>query len=347
MSLQVVVVVLALLYLGTCSAQTSATSRGDNATVPLTYRAKSVEGSEEEVCGPERLRQRLQTKTRDGIVDLLRDNLQNLAPCEDKMLGQIEHCPAASCQQMDDQSPVLRPSGYYWIRSSNGSSIQVYCDLERVCGCRGGEGWMRVAYLNVNDTSQQCPGDWREITNPIRTCGRREDCSSAFFPTYGIRYTRVCGKLVGYQLGATGAFGRATVNTTINDDYVDGISVTHGSPRQHIWTFASAISESRISTDTCPCAHTGTIFVPEFVGQNYFCEAGTDRAEHSVLYSDDPLWDGQGCGTGNMCCEFNNPPWFCRQLPEATTDDIEVRICSDAAYIYEDVPLEWVELYVL
>lgn len=343
------VVILALLCLSSCSAQVPTASQGDNSTVPLTYRAKSVEGNEQEVCGPEALRQRLQTKTRDDVTNLLRDNLRSLAPCEDKMLGQIEHCPAASCQEMDNQSPVLLPSGYYWVRSSNGSAIQVYCDLDRVCGCRGGEGWMRVAYLNANDTSQPCPGDWTENTSPIRTCRRkdREDCSSAFFPTYGISYTRVCGRLVGYQFGVTGAFSNANVNTTIDDNYVDGISITHGSPRQHIWTFASAIGEAYNSADVCPCAHTGTIFVPEFVGQSYFCETGTNRADHSVLYSDDPLWDGQGCGAGSTCCEFNNPPWFCRQLPEATTDDIEVRICSNAAFIYEDVPLEWVELYVL
>ena len=24
--------------------------------------------------------------------------------------------------------------------------------------------------------------------------------------------------------------------------------------------------------------------------------------------------------------EFNNPPWFCKQLPEPTTEDIEIRI---------------------
>ena len=27
--------------------------------------------------------------------------------------------------------------------------------------------------------------------------------------------------------------------TTIDDAYVDGVSLTHGSPQQHIWTFAA------------------------------------------------------------------------------------------------------------
>ena len=32
-------------------------------------------------------------------------------------------------------------------------------------------------------------------------------------------------------------------NPTINDYYVDGVSLTHGNPRQHIWTFTSALHE--------------------------------------------------------------------------------------------------------
>ena len=62
------------------------------------------------------------------------------------------------------------------------------------------------------------------------------------------------------------------------------------------------------------------------------------------LYPNDPLWDGQGCRSP-PCCELSYPPgvtapWFCRQLPQTTTDVIEARICCDYA------PLEVVELYV-
>ena len=64
---------------------------------------------------------------------------------------------------------------------------------------------------------------------------------------------------------------------------------------------------------------------------------------------DDPLWDGKGCGSP-PCCELSYPPgvtapWFCRQLPQTTTDDIEARICCDYAHD-QDTPLEVVELYV-
>ena len=58
---------------------------------------------------------------------------------------------AASCSDIAAQSQVLRPSGYYWIRSSNGTAVQVYCDMDRVCGCNSTGGWTRVAYFNMTD----------------------------------------------------------------------------------------------------------------------------------------------------------------------------------------------------
>ena len=49
------------------------------------------------------------------------------------------------------------------------------------------------------------------------------------------------------------------------------------------------------------------------------------------------------------CCELSYPPgvtavWFCRQLPQTTTDVIEARICRD--FSADDTPIELVELYV-
>ena len=35
-----------------------------------------------------------------------------------------------------------------------------------------------------------------------------------------------------------------TDDTDINGNYVDGVSLTHGAPRQHIWTFAATVSEA-------------------------------------------------------------------------------------------------------
>ena len=66
---------------------------------------------------------------------------------------------------------------------------------------------------------------------------------------------------------------------------------------------------------------------------------------YPVLYSDDPLWDGQQC-EGTCCTGTNSPPWFSIQLPAPITDAIEVSICCDQDTADEDVPVELIEIYV-
>ena len=218
---------------------------------------------------------------------------------------------------------------------------------------------MRVANLDMTDPNQNCLDGFRLVNRtepPLRTCGRPgpAGCVSTTFPTHGIEYSRVCGRVVGYQYATPEAFhnyeiGRAT---TIDSSYVDGVSLTYGdSPRQHIWTFAAARDEDSktITSYQCPCTRPGvtdSVTVPPFIGQDYFCETGSRAGFHSIFYPDDPLWDGQGCGGTSTCCEFNNPPWFCKQLPQPTTDDIELRLCDDQDISNEDTPIEKVEVYV-
>ena len=81
------------------------------------------------------------------------------------------------------------------------------------------------------------------------------------------------------------------------------------------------------------------------MGEDYFCESGVSSGfPGPILYSDDPLWDGDGCISSSTCCEFNNPPYFTKQLTRPTTDDIEVRLCI---YDYRaDIAIELIELYV-
>ena len=273
------------------------------------------------------------------------NTLQKLIP-----KGTIEN-PASSCSDIPQDSP----SGEYWIQNNNTNSpVQVYCDMNpRNCSCNTTGGWTRVANLDMTDPSQQCPDGFRRVnrtTAPLRTCGRPgpAECVSTTFPVHGIEYSQVCGRVIGYQFGAPDAF---VTSATIDDTYVDGVSLTHGiSPRQHIWTFAAALEELSSNHDVCPCTqpdlpYTGA--VPSFVGQNYFCETGTRLRSPLIFYAYDPLWDGQGCRGNSTCCSFNNPPWFCKQLPQPTTDDIELRLCGDEYRMYRyDTPLEIVEMYI-
>jgi dynein heavy chain len=211
----------------------------------------------------------------------------------------------------------------------------------------GGDLWTRVAYLNMSDPTQSCPQNWTDhySTDELRVCGRTSgSCSSVFYPTDGRFYNAVCGQIIGYQFGHPDGIMVRTPNYTIDEVYVDGISVTHGSPRSHIWTFAG--SRSNVSTN-CPCK--GGENAPFYVGDNYYCESGYNGDRNgnppTVLYPSDPLWDGVGCESEGTCC--STAPWFTVNLVNPTSDDIEVRICASATVKIEDTPIHLLELYIL
>ena len=221
--------------------------------------------------------------------------------------------------------------------------------------CNGTPGWRRVAFINMTDTSYNCPTGLNLTSYSKRTCGRShtngEECSSTTFSVGGLSYSRVCGRIKGYQFGATIAF--YTANQDINSQYVDGLSLTHGGPwrRQHIWTFAAGLTETPARyfiRASCPCDTYVYTYIPPFVRNDYFCESGFHPYwnGHFELLPADPLWDGQNCIANSSCCQFNNPPWFTKNLPNPTTDDIELRLCAYHPQVIEDIPLELIELYV-
>ena len=249
------------------------------------------------------------------------------------------------------------------MRASNGSAVRVYCDVTRSCGGVT-EGWMRVARLDFSNTSTSCPSGLRErVDSGIHTCGIESSgaaCPSVMFSTSGVEYTKVCGKVIAYQDRTPDAFGNnnRSLNPTIDSNYVDGVSLTHGhTPRNHIWTFAAAIDDNGPSIaplSFCECSHSQRPgkSSPSFVGQDYFCDSGSRMFEFSqeeiytTYYGDDPLWDGDGCGSESTCCSFNNPPWFHKELPSPTSDDIEMRVCCDEDRDNEDIAMSSVEIYV-
>ena len=139
--------------------------------------------------------------------------------------------------------------------------------------CGGVEGgWMQV--VDVNMTQQDyCPGTWRMITSPRKLCvgGVNAGCDSAHFYTRGVSFQHICGQTKSYQKGHPDAFYHKKTKG-IDEIYVDGISITLGSPRQYIWTYCAA----SIDTAVCPCAPSPGPMPPAFVGNNYYCESGSN-----------------------------------------------------------------------
>jgi hypothetical protein len=88
--------------------------------------------------------------------------------------------------------------------------------------------------------------------------------------------------------------------------------------------------------------------MPSFIGSDYYCESG-NHASGSVLslHTEDPLWDGQGCGLlEGPCCAAPGLPWFHRQWNASSTDAIELRVCSNEGTFNEDSPVGLYEFYI-
>ena len=263
----------------------------------------------------------------------------------------------SSCEDIYNNNPETGDkSGYYHINDTqwtycNMTAITANGDFISTCAGVGG-GWRRIVNINIG-AGDDCPGEWRKDTQSgVSFCRVAIDdqytCSSANFSTNGISYQRVCGRAKGYQKGDTAAFYGAhpTFNKTIDEDYVSGLSITHGSnSRQHIWTFASGRGETYDNALNCPCTTTAALSPPSYVGSNYYCESASWYSHNfDTYFFNDTLWDGAGCI--DNCCDDTTQPWFYRQLNQIIQDDIEARICAAGHFVERSTLIDQLELYI-
>ena len=295
--------------------------------------------------------------------------------------------PGISCEDIYNKNPQSRDkSGYYWITDGpsnvycgmnytglscehiynnnreSGSNDGYYpinnnqwtfCNMTAIaaglftfsCAGVGGE-WKRIARYNIS-AGDDCPTGWSKSSRSgVSFCRSPNDnrgCYSTTFST-NVDYKRVCGRARGYQKGTPDGFHSGNINSV----YVDGLSITHGSPRQHIWTYAVGHTDrDNYESGRCPCTASPGSSPPSFVGSNYYCESGAeDSNDVDTYYMSDPLWDGSGCSSGNNCCSNIILPWFQYQLSQMTEDDIEVRICRDEEFDNEEILIDILELYI-
>ena len=220
---------------------------------------------------------------------------------ENATFGRSRFVPAPSCQAIHIFQPSST-SGYYWVRTSNGSSVRVYCDMTKSCGTVT-RGLTRVAILNNETRPQLCINDFM-TTNENTRCVRSTQnagCSNIIFSVMNISYSHVCGTVQAFWFGIPDGFtGSERSSTTINDNYVDGISLTYGTSRKtHIWTF---IADEVRSNQSCSRQ------APQYVGNDYSC-----------------LNVESSCTSNSNTCYS---PFF-RKLQQPITEDIELRLCRD------------------
>ncbi|XP_019859268.1 PREDICTED: uncharacterized protein LOC109587462 [Amphimedon queenslandica] len=277
-------------------------------------------------------------------VSSLQEAVSSLSADIKKVLNYSSDPFFTSCYDILQKFPDS-PSGYYRIV---GFSHKVYCHMSNLPNTDE-KGWIRIAYLDMWNT-KDCPSGFKFFDfNGVRACGRPyspcNSCTNTYFQVQDFKYSQIHGKLVGFQVGTTdGAHGTAF---NINSGYVDGVMLTHGRTRKHIWTFIAG-QDNDGNRNYCPCAkwYAHPKAVPSFVGNDYYCEGGSHHspAIPHYFYRNDPLWDGLRCGTSEeACCK---PPWFSKTINPPTSDSIELRLCLDEGSDNEDVLLKGYQIYI-
>lgn len=268
-------------------------------------------------------------------------------------VGRKKKLAAKSCGKIHEVEPSASSRNYWLKGESEVNPGKIYCDFEFepplgldalvFNNSKMEAGWMRLVDFDMRRAHSKCPEGLLQVDSPRKACGNSggHGCNSLTFTTHGVPYQKVCGMAVGYQHNTPDAFyryGCPTCENNIDAAYLDGISITYGTPRTHIWSYAAVWTEDHpVHPPRCPCIDDTDLQTPDFVGQDYYCERG----------STDELWDGKGCdAVETSCCQHPDLPWFCKELAEPTTEDVEVRLCVDQGTNDENVYVEVMQLYV-
>eukprot|EP00117_Sycon_ciliatum_P014312 scpid66524/ scgid4561/ Sushi, nidogen and EGF-like domain-containing protein 1; Secreted protein SST-3; Stromal nidogen extracellular matrix protein len=179
---------------------------------------------------------------------------------------------ASSCKEIQQLSDFTASSGLYRIfllQRGKTSTKEVYCDMDHYGG-----GWTRIAYINPTQQGS-CPGNMSLQNLQVKLCTRQAStgaaCHGATFQSPIGPYSEVMGFVTGYRDKAMDTFFAGySDNVPLNNWYVDGVSITHGSPMRHLWTYTAGFSDHG-SVFHCPCSPRPGAQPPSFVGSHYYC----------------------------------------------------------------------------
>ena len=247
-------------------------------------------------------------------------------------LGRRRKLAASSCNEIRDANPSAHSRNYWLMGSDEASPATVYCDYEFepppslkalvFSDTQLTAGWMRALDMDMSRHHASCPNGLWQVDRPCKACGYNDEnetggCNSVTFSTHGVPYKRICGMASGYGHhihlpdSSTTLTDCPSCGKDIDTAYLNGISITYGTPRNHVWSYAAVWTRDNPSR-------------PEFINEDYHCcgAGGSGRLREDV--------QGTPCDeVESSCCRHPGLPWFCKELSEPTTADIEVRLCRN------------------
>jgi hypothetical protein len=223
----------------------------------------------------------------------------------------------ASCLDILDANPSAE-SGEYTIKPEGQEEMLVQCDMES-----DGGGWTLIVDEDYQEDA--CGGDWDGSSKAYCTRSAA-GASSNVFSTRGVVWSEVRFTMGIRSVSTTDAFGwRNRSEWSVEDNYVDGVSLTTGEAgsRAHLFTYAVGHAAGK-----CPetIGHKQPyVEAQAFVGNAYACGYPDPENAHDNLFDDD---------------------WFIAQAVEASAQPLEIRLMADQDVGNENVRVDSVVMYV-
>ena len=214
------------------------------------------------------------------------------------------------------------------VRKLNASLMAVQeCDIHD-------SSWRQIVYIDMTDSDSkaQCPNGLTKFNDDQRLGCFKKNCAALQLNITG-NYTRVCGRVSGYQQGNTKGF----IDLEPSDfriPYAHGVLITSNNYSEHLWSYLAGTLEHH-----CPCSSDTNPDPTAFIS-TYHCEFQSTNSGQRY-----PLWDR--CDTDYTKCCTNSKKkmhgWFHNSINQSI-DSIEVRWCApENGTIVTDILQIWVQ----
>ena len=238
----------------------------------------------------------------------------------DKSVG-----PCGSCLEILSANSSATDGSYDIDPDGDGTTVEVECDMST-----DGGGWTQLA--DYDFSVDGCPDDWVQTGSYCYRDVSAEGAVSATIDSLEVDYGEVLARVEAYQYHSMDAFGQSRSSYGIDDDYVDGVSLTvddgTGS-RSHVYTWAIGLTPGYYSTYDCPA--DGGEAPAAFVGTDYSCETGNTASTWTSTWYSTALF---------------STTWAQVSLSATTSEDLEARLMSNQESSNEDVGVAELEVYV-
>ena len=186
-----------------------------------------------------------------------------------------------------------------------------------------GGGWTLIVDEDYQEDA--CAGDWDGSSKAY--CTRpATGAASNVFSTRGVAWSEVRVNMAIRSVSTNDAFGwRNRSEWSVEDNYVDGVSLTTGEAgsREHLFTYAVGHAAGK-----CPDTigdKQPYVEAQAFVGNAYACGYPDPESAQANLFDDD---------------------WFIAQAVEASAQPLEIRLMADQDVGNENVRVYSIVMYV-